>query len=106
MSIPNVLDEKVIPNRYDVRRMADKEQPRSIRFPQSLWDSIDRDAMRCGRSSVKQMEVLLSVYYGLRDVDLDKEKLVRMGGIAVAPRSTSKAIPLIHTNRVKRARSK
>jgi hypothetical protein len=78
MSIPNILDENVIPKRYDVRTMADKEQPRSIRFPQKLWDAIDRDAIRCGRSAVKQMEILLSVYYELRNVDIDHDRLSEM----------------------------
>lgn len=80
MNIPRILDEKVIPIRYDVDSMADKEQPRSIRFPQNLWDAIDRDAARCGRSAVKQMEVLLSVYYGFRNVELDVFRLAAMRG--------------------------
>lgn len=99
MIIPNSLDAKEIPNRYDVTPMADKEQPRSIRFPQSLWDAIDRDAMRCGRSSVKQMEALLSVYYGLRDVEINNELLRQMGGLPVAPRSASNGIPLMNSKR-------
>lgn len=41
----------------------DKEQPRSIRFPQWLWDAIDRDALQAKRSAVKQMEVVLTAYY-------------------------------------------
>ncbi len=80
MPIPTILDEKMIPKRYDVHLMADKEQPRSIRFPQSLWDTLDRDAARCGRSSVKQMEALLSAYYGLRNVELDYDRLGLMPG--------------------------
>lgn len=99
--IPNTLDDNLIPKRYDSVSMADKEQPRSIRFPQRLWDAIDRDAVRCGRSAVKQLEVLLSAYYGLRNVELDYDRLQELGsnslqkGIPVAPRS-QKGIPLIN----------
>lgn len=100
-AVPNSLDAEPIPNGYASQPMVDKEQPRSIRFSQRLWDAIDRDAVRCGRSSVKQMEVLLSVYYGLRDVELDMEKLNRMGGVPVAPRS-SRGIPLMNPKTTER----
>lgn len=58
--------------------MTDNDKPRSIRFPQSLWDAIDRDADRCKRSSVKQMESVLSEYYGLASVELDRETIKNM----------------------------
>lgn len=58
--------------------MPDNEKPRSIRFPQRLWDAIDRDAIRCKRSAVKQMESVLSEYYGLASVALDRETIKNM----------------------------
>ena len=58
--------------------MTDNEKPRSIRFPQSLWDAIDRDALRCKRSAVKQMESVLSEYYGLASVALDRDTIKNM----------------------------
>lgn len=70
-SIPSLLDDSMKPNWYSQAPMPDKEQPRSIRFPQSLWDAIDRDAVRCKRSAVKQMEAVLGAYYALNNVDLD-----------------------------------
>ena len=43
-----------------------KETARSIRFSESLWKAIDQDAAKDLRSSVKQMEYVLEVHYGLR----------------------------------------
>lgn len=48
------------------------EVARTVRFDAKLWDEIDRDAQRCMRSSVKQMEAVLSAYYRLRNVELDE----------------------------------
>jgi hypothetical protein len=56
-----------------------EEIPRSIRFPKELWDAIDEDAQRCRRSSVKQMEAVLTAYYGLEDVELNRENLQMVG---------------------------
>lgn len=77
-SSPNeqLVEDK--PNWYSFDSMTEDEKPRSIRFPQRLWDAIDRDAHRCKRSAVKQMESVLSEYYGLASVDLDREKLKDM----------------------------
>lgn len=52
--------------------MPDKETPRSIRFPAKLWKAIDEDAKRCKRSAVKQLEAILSLYYDLSDVEINK----------------------------------
>lgn len=71
ISVPASLNAKIIPNRYANQPMADKEQPRSIRFPQKLWDAIDRDAQRSKRSAVKQMEAILSMYYRLANTELN-----------------------------------
>ena len=55
--------------------MATSERPRSIRFPQWLWDEIDRDAQRCKRSSVKQMEAILAAYYRGEVEEIDQSQL-------------------------------
>lgn len=54
-----------------------EEVPRSIRFPKSLWEALDNDAKRCKRSSVKQLEALLTVYYELGNVEINEEKMIR-----------------------------
>jgi hypothetical protein len=48
----------------------DNEKPRSIRMPVEVWDFLDKDAKRCKRSSSKHLEAILSVYYGLKNVEL------------------------------------
>lgn len=53
----------------------DTEVARSIRLPKRVWDALDAEAARCRRSSVKQFEALLVSYYGLEDVEIDKDKL-------------------------------
>ena len=58
--------------------MAEKEIPRSIRFPESLWIAIDSDAKRCKRSSVKQLEALVARYYELQNVEIDSNAIDRL----------------------------
>lgn len=58
----------------------DNDRPRSIRFPQWLWDEIDRDAERCNRSAVKQMETVLTAYYRGDQTALNTTRLDEMGG--------------------------
>lgn len=58
-----------------MENMSDTDTPRSIRFPKALWDAIDQDAKRCKRSSSKQMEALLTAYFELEGVELDKNRL-------------------------------
>jgi hypothetical protein len=58
--------------------MNEEERLRSIRFPQWLWDRIDEDAKRSKRSSVKQMETVLSLYYGAEEAMIDRERLVSL----------------------------
>jgi 23S rRNA maturation-related 3'-5' exoribonuclease YhaM len=66
--------------------------PRSIRFPKKVWDAIDADAQRCKRSSVKQMEAVLTAYYQLEDVELNQQSLEMLGELM--PHSRRK-IPMI-----------
>ena len=60
--IPKLFDEKETPNWYDSTPMND-ETARTIRLPRKLWAALDRDAIDCKRSSVKQLEAVLSAYY-------------------------------------------
>lgn len=53
----------------------DVEKGRSIRFPQKIWDALDVDAKRCKRSSVKQLEALLTAYYDLGNIELENNKI-------------------------------
>lgn len=76
--MPKILNANTQPSWYHSSSMTDDEKPRSIRFPQRLWDAIDRDAVRCKRSAVKQMEAVLSEYYALAAVELDRESLETM----------------------------
>lgn len=96
---------ETIPNRYTFD-VPDPETPRSIRFPRVLWDAIDAEAKKCRRSSVKQMEVVLSAYYGLDDItnsDIDRSKIGQLraetdsveatiNGREIAPKSSSRPI--------------
>ena len=67
----------LIPHRYTIDYpMSTQEVARSIRFPKRLWDAIDEDAKRCRRSSLKQMEALLTVYYDLDNIEIDNAKLL------------------------------
>ncbi len=68
--------------------------PRSIRFPKKVWDAIDADAQRCKRSSVKQMEAVLTTYYKLEDVELNQQSLEMLGDLM--PHSRRK-MPMITT---------
>jgi hypothetical protein len=49
----------------------DDEVPRSIRLPRRIWRALDEDARRCKRSSVRQLEALLSKWYDIDDVDIN-----------------------------------
>lgn len=48
----------------------DIEKARSIRMQKTVWDLLDQEASRCKRSSSKQLEAILTVYYGIGDIDL------------------------------------
>jgi hypothetical protein len=51
---------------------------RNLQLPKFVWDALDEDAERCGRSGVKQLLALLIAHYDLGNVELDKEGLERM----------------------------
>jgi hypothetical protein len=51
---------------------------RNLQLPKYVWDALDEEAERCGRSGVKQLLALLTAYYNLGDVELNQEGLGRM----------------------------
>lgn len=53
---------------------AESEVPRSIRLPQKVWEVLDADAKRCKRSTVKQLEALLTKWYGVDDIEIHFDK--------------------------------
>lgn len=57
--------------------MAKSETARTVRFPDALWAAIDRDAVRCRRSSVKQMEAVLMAVYDLESIEIDPAGIKR-----------------------------
>lgn len=67
-----------------------EDKPRSIRFPPWLWDAIDRDAQNANRSAVKQMETILSAYYGKPANEHINERVSEMVGPKTKPRKTEK----------------
>jgi len=69
-----------------------EEIPRSIRFPKELWDAIDEDAQRCKRSAVRQMEAVLTAYYELEDVDINRQQLEIVGELH---RTSKKRLPVV-----------
>ncbi len=62
---------------YPTRRVGrdETERGRTIRIAQWLWDSLDRDAERCRRSSVKQLEAILAAYFGEDGAEIDHSRL-------------------------------
>ncbi len=65
-----------------IYKSMEDEQPRSIRFPKQLWKVVDEDAKRCKRSAVKQLEAILTSYYGLEDIRIDRERLQLIGELS------------------------
>lgn len=73
-------DTLMIPKRYDsVSGMGRKKKPldaddngmnRTIRMDKGIWALLDQDSERCGRSSNKQIEAILRVYFRDEDVEL------------------------------------
>lgn len=48
----------------------DNSQNRTIRMDKDIWALLDKDSDRCGRSSNKQIEAILRVYFREEDVEL------------------------------------
>ena len=59
-----------------------EEKSKLIPFSKELEEVIEADAKRCRRSFVRQVEAVLMTYYGIEDVEVDRERLVMLGEIA------------------------
>ncbi len=66
---------------------------RTFYFEKSLWAKLDEDAARCKRSSTKQLEAILTAYYGVGDVGLNNDALEVLGK---ADTRTKLKRPLLH----------
>jgi hypothetical protein len=51
------------------------ETAKSIRMRNDVWEILDRDADRCGRSQNRQIESILKTYYGIESVDIDRARI-------------------------------
>jgi len=69
------------------------EKVKLIPFSKELEEAIEADAKRCRRSFVRQVEAVLTTYYRIDDVEVDRQRLEILGELA--PHSKKK-IPLIH----------
>lgn len=58
-------------------RAGDDEMGRSVRMPKSVWRALDADAARSRRSATKQLEAILTVYYGLDSITMADVPTVR-----------------------------
>lgn len=70
-----VYDAALIPSKVS---MSENTKTRSITLPLAVWSALDEDAERCKRSSLKQIEALLSAYYGLGRSEIDVDRLQDM----------------------------
>jgi hypothetical protein len=66
---------------------------RTFYFDRDLWAKLDDEAKRCLRSSTKQLEAILKTYYGVEDVELDKESLEMLEEIAPKKEKGIKVLP-------------
>lgn len=57
---------------------SEKIKNRNLYLPEYVWDAVDEDAKRCGRSAIKQVMALLIAYYDLGNIELSIEGLERM----------------------------
>jgi len=68
------------------------EKVKLIPFTKELEEAIEADAKRCRRSFVRQVEAVLMTYYGIDDVEVDRQRLEIVGELA--PHSKQK-MPVI-----------
>lgn len=92
--IPDSLDDYKTPIRYTSAPMPDNEIPRSLRFPQSLWDAIDRDAVLHKRSAVKHLEFLLTAYYRGEAPQLNFRRMLELQGEATFHTAGEELVPV------------
>ncbi len=79
------------------------EKTRSIRLPESVWNALDADAVRCRRSSQKQIEALLVTFYEIEDVEINKQSLEILGEIMPRAKTGIKVLGTAHVGDKKKA---
>jgi hypothetical protein len=57
--------------------MAKEPVGKLIKLSEATWNALAADAERCKRSSTKQLEAILTTYYGLDNVELEDVAEVR-----------------------------
>jgi len=57
--------------------MAKEPVGKLIKLSEATWSALAADAERCKRSSTKQLEAILTTYYGLDNVELEDVAGVR-----------------------------
>jgi hypothetical protein len=61
----------------DITQVAEPTRKRLIELPERVWDVLDKDAKRCRRSSMKQLQVLVENVYGTAETELTNLSHVR-----------------------------
>lgn len=87
-----------MPNRYQTAGEAqglaeqddEKEVARSVRLPKKLWRALENDAKRCKRSSVKQLEALLTKWYAIQNVELQFQDSLGASSSTTSPSPDAK----------------
>lgn len=69
-----------------------EEKAKLILFTKELEEVIEADAKRCQRSFVRQVVAVLMTYYNIEDVEINKQRLQILNGLA--PKS-KKEIPVM-----------
>jgi len=57
--------------------MAKEPVGKLIKLSEATWNALAADAERCKRSSTKQLEAILTAYYGLDNVELSEVAAIR-----------------------------
>src|SRR6185503_2742917 len=60
-----------------IPRMTKEPVGKLIKLSEATWNALAADAERCKRSSTKQLEAILTAYYGLDNVELEDVRAVR-----------------------------
>ncbi len=68
------------------------EKVKLIPFTRELEEAIEADAKRCRRSFVRQVEAVLTTYYGIDNVEVDRQRLEILGELAT---HSKEKIPVI-----------
>lgn len=63
-------------NPVKIENRNEELKPRSIYLPKWIWEKLDADAKRCGRSATKQLEMFLTLCYDPEaNIEIDKKSI-------------------------------